>query len=188
MMQSRYNGQSTTMEQPSLRFRDLAAKTMVCHTISYFTMGVLASHFLHYAEEFDKPGSGMLPVTSPWVMAGPLFQPIRGLIFASVFWPVRTCLFGRKNGWMVMSWMLVAIGILSTFAAASGSVEGMIYTPSPALAQTRGWLEVAPQALLLSALLCYWIGHPGRKWLSRLLGTVFFVMMALPVLGLLSRH
>ena len=176
------------MEQLPLRFRELAAKTIVCHTITYILVGVLAFNFLHYAEEFAKPGSGMLPVTSPWVMAGPVFQPIRGLIFASVFWPLRACLFGRRHGWALMGWMLVAIGILSTFAAASASIEGMIYTPSPVLKQMRGWLDVVPQALLLSGLLCYWVDHPGRKWLSRLLATLFFIGMAVPVRGLLTQR
>jgi hypothetical protein len=176
------------MENPPLRFSTLAAKTMVCHTLTYFLMGALAAHFLNYAELMAKPDSGMLPFTSPWVMAGPLFQPIRGLIFALVFFPLRGCLFGRKNGWLIVGWMLVGLGILSTFGPAGGSVEGLIYTPEPALLQLRGWLEVVPQALLLSALLCYWVNHPGKKWLNWTLGILFFIAMALPVLGLLSRH
>ena len=175
------------MNPPDVRFLSLSAKTIVCHTLTYFFMGVLASHFLHYDEIMSRPGSGLRPMTDPWIMAGPLFQPVRGLIFASVFCPLRQCLFGRKYGWLLMGWMLVAIGILSTFAAADGSMEGMIYTTNPILGQLRGWLEVVPQALLLSALLCYWVNHPNRPWLNRLLGILFFVMMALPVLGLLTR-
>jgi hypothetical protein len=121
-------------------------------------------------------------------MAGPLFQPLRGLLFALVFYPCRQVLFGRKHGWLLMGWMLIAIGILSTFAAASGSIEGMIYTAQPIRYQLRGWLEIVPQALLLSALLCYWVNHSEKKWLNWLLGIVFFVVMALPTLGLLTRH
>ena len=177
------------MEQSPLRFPHLAAKTMVCHTITYFLMGVLASHFLHYAELFNNPNSGMRPITSSWVMAGPLFQPLRGLLFASVFWPLRHCLFGRPHCWFILGWMLVAIGIIGTFAAPGGSLEGVIYTPIPIVDHLKGWLEVVPQALLLSALLCYWVAHPGRKWLNWLLGVIFFVLMTLPVLGLLTtRH
>ena len=160
---------------------------MVCHTITYFFMGALAAHFLQYAEEFAKPGSGMRPLTDPMVMAGPLFQPLRGLIFASVFFPLREVLFGRRNGWLLIGWMLIAIGILGTFGPASGSLEGMIYTPVPILGQLRGWLEVVPQALLLSALLYYWVNHPRLRWLNWTLGMVFVVLMALPVLGLLTR-
>lgn len=171
--------------QPS--FLPLAAKTIVSHTLTYFLMGALAAHYLHYAESFAKPDSGMRQITDPMVMAGPLFQPLRGLVFASVFYPLRRCLFGKRYGWVLMAWILIAIGILSTFGPASGSIEGMIYTPVPIRFQLRGWLEVVPQALLLSALLCYWVNHAEKKWLNWVLGIVFFVMMAMPILGLLVR-
>lgn len=176
------------MKHPPLHFPTLAVKTVVCHTLTYLLMGVLAAHFLNYAALMARSESGMRPLTDPRVMAGPLFQPIRGLIFALVFYPLRACLFGRKNGWLLMGWMLVALGIISTFGPAPGSLEGMIYTPMPVLSQLRGWLEVVPQALLLSALLCYWINHPGKKWLNWLLGMAFLATMALPVMGLLTHH
>lgn len=147
-------------------------------------MGALAAHFFHYAELMARPDSGMRHMDDPLVMIGPMLQPLRGLVFASVFYPLRESLFGRKYGWFLMFWMLFALGILSTFAAASGSIEGMIYTPVPILFQLRGWLEVATQALLLSALLCYWVNHAEKKWLNWVLGVIFFVMMTLPVLAL----
>ncbi|HEV2494088.1 MAG TPA: hypothetical protein VG204_13565 [Terriglobia bacterium] len=176
------------MDNPQPRFPALVAKTIVSHTLTYIIMGALAAYFLNYAAQMARPESGMRPFTSPWVMAGPLFQPLRGLVFASVFYPLRECLFGRKNGWLLMAWMLIALGILSTFGPASGSIEGMIYTPVPIRSQLRGWWEVVSQALLLSALLCYWVNHPGKKWLSWLLGIVFFVMVAMLVMGLLVRR
>jgi hypothetical protein len=77
--------------------------------------------------------------------------------------------------------------IYSPFGPVSGSIEGMIYTPAPILSQLKGWLEIVPQAVLLSALLCYWVSHPEKKWLNWLLGIVFVIMMALPILGLLTR-
>jgi hypothetical protein len=171
--------------QPS--FPTLAAKTAVCHTLTYFLMGTLAAYFLNYGAEFAKPGSGMRPISDPWVIAGPLFQPLRGVIFASVFYPLRDTLFGKKNGWFVMAWLLIAVGILSTFGPAPASIEGMIYTPVPPLHQLRSWLELVPQAVLLSLLLFYWVRNPA-KWLNWLLGTIFVIAMALPVLGLLARQ
>jgi hypothetical protein len=57
----------------------------------------------------------------------------------------------------------------------------------PIRSQITGWLEIVPQAILLSALLCYWVNHPEKKWLNWVLGILFFVAMALPVLGLLVR-
>jgi hypothetical protein len=174
------------MSNSQPRFWVLGAKTIVCHTLTYFAMGLLAAHFLNYAALFANPNSGMRPVTDPLVMAGPLFQPLRGLIFALVFYPLRECLFGKKYDWLLMGWMLIALGILSTFAAPPGSIEGMIYTTMPIQFQLRGWLEIVPQALLFSALLCYWINHSGKKWLNWLLGVVFCTVMTLPVLGLLA--
>jgi hypothetical protein len=60
----------------------------------------------------------------------------------------------RKNGWLLMAWILIGIGILGTFAAPAGSLEGFIYTTTPFWMQVRGYLEIVSQALLLSALLC----------------------------------
>ena len=51
---------------------------------------------------------------------------------------------------------------LAADGPAGGSIEGLIYTPVSILFQMRGWLEVVTQALLLSALLCYWVNHPKR--------------------------
>ncbi len=177
------------MEQAQPRFWNLAAKTAVAHSITYFFMGALAAPMLDYAAAFARPEMAcwMRQFSDPWIMAGPLFQPIRGLIFALVFFPLRATLFGTKKGWLVMWWMLVALGILSTFGPAPGSVEGMIYTRLPIPGQVQGWLEVVPQALLLSLLLFYWVNHSGKKWLNWTLGVVFFVLMMMPVLGLLAR-
>lgn len=37
------------MQDETPRFLPLAAKTVVCYTLTYFLMGALAFHFLHYA-------------------------------------------------------------------------------------------------------------------------------------------
>ena len=175
------------MESPQPRLWPLIVKTAICHTLTYLVMGLLAAYFLNYAAVLSAPHSGMRPMTDPWVMAGPLLQPLRGILFALVFYPLRECLFGRKYGWLLMAWMLIGLGILGTFAAPAGSIEGMIYSTTPIRAQLRSWWEVVFQAVLLSALLCYWVNHPEKKWLTWLLGILFFIAMALPTLGLLTR-
>ncbi|HTY63080.1 MAG TPA: hypothetical protein VMG30_12595 [Acidobacteriota bacterium] len=173
------------MQNSQPRLLSLAAKTAVCHTITYFCMGALAYHFLNYAELIARPYSGMRPMTDPLMRAGVLFQPLRGVLFALVFYPLRERLFGRAHGWLVMSWMLIGLGILGTFAASPGSMEGLIFTTAPVLLQLRGWLEIVPQALLLSALLCYWVNHPGKRWLTWLLSAVFCLLVAFFLLVLI---
>jgi magnesium-transporting ATPase (P-type) len=174
------------MQDSQVRFLPLATKTVVCHTITYFICGALAYKFLHYADVINNPTSGMRPVTSMWVILGAPLQIFRGVLFAAVFYPFRERLFWRKDGWLMMALMLIGLGILGTFAAPGGSLEGFIYTTTPTLMQMRGYLEVVSQALLLSALLCYWVNHPAKKWLSWTLGTIYVICVALPVLGTLA--
>jgi len=64
--------------------------------------------------------------------------------------------------------------------------EGFIYTTVPVATQLRGYLEIVPQALLLSALLYYWVRHPGKAWLNWLLGIAYAICALLPLIGLLA--
>jgi hypothetical protein len=174
------------MQDSQVRFVPLAMKTVVCHTITYFIMGILAYNLLHYEEFINSPCSGMRPTTSLWVMLGTPLQIVRGVLFASVFYLFRERLFGRKDGWLVMAWMLIGVGILGTFAAPGGSIEGFIYLTMPIVAQVRGYLEVVTQALLLSALLSYWVNHPAKKWMNWTLGAGYVIAAGLPLLALVA--
>jgi hypothetical protein len=175
------------LEERRLRLSILTLKTVIVHTITYFAAGFLAYTLGGYEEAFSEPPVSYLmrPTSDPWVMAGPLFQPVRGVIFALAFYPLRTVLFARRRGWLILWWLLLALGVLSTFGPAPGSVEGLIYTIIPPLAQILGLWEVLLQSLLFSIILVYWVNHPGKPWLDRTLGIVFSILMILPLLGLL---
>lgn len=174
------------MEDAQPRFLPLAVKTVICHTLTYLVMGALAFHFLHYADSINKPNSGMRHTTDPLVMLGPALQVVRGVLFALVFYPFREILFGRKNGWLLIAWILIGVGILGTFAAPPGSLEGFIYTTVPIASQVVGYLEIVPQALLLSVLLFYWVRHPGKTSLSWVLGAAYGICVLLTVIGLMA--
>ena len=174
------------LKERRLSLSILTLKTVIVHTITYFVAGLLAYTLGGYEKAFSQPPLSyfMRPTTDPWVMAGPLFQPVRGVIFALAFYPLRDVLFARSRGWLTLWWLLLALGVLSTFGPASGSVEGLIYTIVPPLSQILGLWEVLLQSLLLSVILWYWVNHPGKRWLDRTLGIAFFIVMILPVLGL----
>lgn len=175
------------MTSKSLTLFSLTAKTVVMHTLTYFLMGILAATFLNYAERFARPEliCWMRPTTDPLVMAGVLFQPLRGLVFALVFFPLRQQLFEKRLGWLLLWWLLVALGILGTFGPAPGSIEGLVYTVIPWTDQVLGWLEVVPQTILLALGLWAWINYPSKRWLNWSLGITFVIVMLLPILGLL---
>src|SRR5512139_3664917 len=166
-------------------FFGLTIKTVVVHTVTYFIMGLLALTFLEYKTAFAEPVTReyMRQVDDPIVALGPALQFTRGILFALAFYPLREILFKRKNGWLIMWLLLVTLGILSTFAAAPGSVEGLLYTKMPVRLQISGWLEVVTQALLFSAVLCYWVNHPEKKWLAWILGIIYALVIVFSILG-----
>jgi hypothetical protein len=150
-------------------------------------MGLLALTFLEYRTEFADAITSvyMRQVSEPIVALGPSLQFIRGILFALAFYPLRGILFGRKNGWLIMWLLLVSLGILATFAAAPGSVEGLLYTRMPVSLQISGWLEVMTQALLLSGILFYWVNHPEKKWLAWVLGSAMVLVFVFGIMGVL---
>ena len=99
---------------------------MVTHTVTYFLMGVISFALLNYATRYAAPtvNQFMRQTSDPIVMAGPLFQPVRGLIFGIVIYLLRKTIFQRRNGWLILWVTLVGIGIISTYGAAPGSIEG----------------------------------------------------------------
>lgn len=173
-----------TTHQPTLP--SLILKTSVAHTLTYFLMGILAYNFLNYEDSFVAGAleNYMRPTDSPWVAAGPGLQWVRGIIFALAFYPLRESFFGRKNGWLLLFWVLTALGILSTFGAAPGSVEGILYTNYPTT--ILSYVEIVPQAFLFAGLLYYWVNHPEKKWLNWVLGIFFVLVLIMSALGVLA--
>lgn len=171
-----------------LSFAALTLKTVIVHTTTYFVAGILAYTLGGYEQSFSRPPLSyfMRPTSDRLVMAGPLFQPIRGIIFASAFYPLRDVLFAKPRGWLILWWLLVALGVLSTFGPAPGSVEGLIYTIISPSSQVLGLWEVLLQSLLLSYILFYWVNHPEKKWLRWTLGIAFSIVIILSLLGLLT--
>jgi hypothetical protein len=174
------------MEIGRPRFIPLALKTIAVHTITYFIVGLLASTLVNYEARYAEPilNTYMRQFDSVWLLIGPLLQPIRGLLFAVVFWLLSGVLFGKKNGWLVMWAMLAILGIFNTFGPAPGSIEGVLYTQLPLSTHLWGLPEVLVQTLLFSVILTYWVNHPEKRWLSWLLWILFFVCIAMPLLGL----
>jgi len=136
------------------------------HIITYFLAGLFAYQLLNYQELFETlPFSAFMKPMSSWsVAAGPGLQLIRGLIFSVALWTFREVFLNTKYGWLKLWGLLVGLSILSTTAAAPGSVEGFIYTTIPINKHIVGYLEVMPQTLLFSLIVYYWYKKPKKAW------------------------
>ena len=176
------------MKENQVTLVNLTLKTIVAHTLTYFIVGLIAFNLFDYAAQFaeDELRTFMRQTDDPMVALGPALQPIRGILFALAFYPLREILFKRKNGWLITWWLLVSLGILSTFAPGSGSVEGIIYTTLPIAGQfSGGMLEILTQSFLFSALLYYWVNNPEKRWINWVLGILFVLAVLMSVMGYL---
>jgi hypothetical protein len=178
------------MKDDQITLPGLTIKTIVAHTLTYFLVGLVASTVFNYSADFARPElrDYMRQLGDPIIALGPALQPIRGILFALAFYPLREILFHRKNGWLINWWLLVALGILSTFGPAPSSVEGAIYTTLPIADQffSGGMLEILAQSFLFSALLYYWVNNPAKRWLSWLLGILFALVVLMSLMGYMA--
>jgi hypothetical protein len=173
-------------QQPGLQ--ELCVKTAVAHTITYFLMGVIASTTMNYKEAFTRPEIAcyMRQVSDPWVMAGPLFQPLRGLIFALAFYPIRgawqktrlagdvVAVGGTGNSEYIRARLGIGRGNDLYAAAGAGADERMAGSGAAGIV-------VVDHSVLLG-------GAFPKKWMNWMLGIIFFLTMALPVMGLMMKR
>lgn len=169
-------------------FWAITLKTVVTHTVTYFIAGVLAMTLFRYGQQFADPDFPypMRLVSDPIVAAGPLFQPLRGLLFGLVFYMLRSVLFRPRDGWLIIWALLAVVGILNTFGPAPGSIEAMLYTTPPFWSHIRGLPETVFQTFLLSLILWYWVRNPDERWLTWILVGSFVLIGVMSVLGILD--
>jgi hypothetical protein len=169
-------------------FTSITLKTIVIHTVTYFLVGLLAFTLLDYTSKYadSSVANIMRQTTDPLVAGGTLFQVFRGFLFGLVFYALREIIFTRKNGWLVLCFTLIIVGILSPFSAAPSSIEGMVYTRLPMWFHIAGLPEVIIQAFLLAFLIHYWVNHPDKKWLGWVFVVAFVLAILMSTMGLLA--
>jgi hypothetical protein len=170
-------------------FRTFFWRITSAHVITYFLAGALTFYFLDYRDLFETPPFScfMKPTNSTSVAAGPALQLIRGVIFSMALWPFRDILLKTKYGWLKLWGLLIGLSILSTTAAAPGSIEGFIYTTIPIRKQVIGYLEVIPQTMLFSLIVFYWYEKPKKAWQVISIILVLFILLV-SLLGLIAKR
>ena len=152
-------------QKTQISFLNFTLKVIIAHTFTYFLFGLLMSNIFDYRDiwQQDVIKDFMRSYNSPWIMAGPFLQPIRGILFAVGIWPIKEIVINNKYGWLTLWGIIVIFGILSTPAAAPCPVEGILYTQLPLWFHLIGLPEIMLQTLLFSILLTYWIKRPKNN-------------------------
>jgi len=150
--------------------------------LTYFVFGLAAFFFMDYRGLFENTELRhlMVPISSPWVAAGPALQVFRGLLFALVLYPLASEFIRRKNGALILWSLFVGLAILGTAGPSPGSLEGMLYTKVEFLHHLRGLPEVLLQTLLFSFGLIAWCRKPARwKNVVSVVAVALIVLMSL---------
>ena len=175
------------MNSAKYNFGTFAWRIIAAHFITYFTAGILALYLFNYAEIFTQGDMAVLmkPLDSPWVMAGPLLQYFRGILFALVLWPFKTVFIEGRYGWLKLWGLFLGLAILGTCGPAPGSFEGIIFTNFPVLDQILGLREVVAQTLAFSLMVFYWYRYPKRIW-NILTAIVISIVSLMIIVGLIT--
>ena len=172
-------------------FLGFLGRVIVAHFLTYFLMGIVFAvsglNVIVYYEQNPDPlvNAFFRPTTSLWVVAGPLFQLLRGALIALTLYPFRKVFLEDKRGWLYLWGIFLSLAILVPSGAAPGSMEGVIYTTLPFMLHLIGLPEIMLQTLAFSWLVVFWDHHQVKK-LSIPLVVVFTLILLMLVFGLLQ--
>ena len=136
--------------------RNFILKVTVAHVLTYIVCGMVFSQIFSYQNSLSD--AGMRDMNSIIVGLAPLFQIIRGLLFAIVLCMIRDVFMNKKYGWLKLWIILIILGIFNTPGTAPGSIEGFIYLlPSnePLSLQIGGMIEILIQTLIFSIIVTF---------------------------------
>jgi len=160
----------------------------VAHTIAYCIAGILALNLFDYENWFS---SGMLslfmrPTTAPIVaLGGTSLQIIRGIIIALVLLPMRKVFTEEKHGFLKLGLLVLGLSVISTFAAATGSFEGLIYTKLPVIEHLMGYPEAIIWISLFVGIL--WVFYKFEKKVINVIAIILLILITiLGVMGYLN--
>ncbi len=175
------------MEKRQFTFGTFFWRITAAHMITYMIMGIIAANLLNYKDLFENSIISCLykPFDSPWIAAGPGLQVFRGLVFALALWYFKENFLYQKYGWLKLWGLIVGLSILSTAGAPGGSIEGFIYTKIPILDQVTGYIEIMPQTLFFSILVCSWYDHPKKLW-NIVSAVLVFLIVLMSLMGVLA--
>ena len=175
-------------------FIGFAGRLIVAHFLTYFFIGLLfyvsGLNVIVYYEQHPQALINALyrDTSSLLVTAGPLFQLLRGFIFALALYPFRTVFLERKFGWLYLWGIFLALAIFAPASAAPGSIEGFVYTNLPISFHLIYLPEIILQTLAFAWLFVVWEKHPVKK-LTIPLVVVFLLILLIngfPVLQYLG--
>jgi len=165
-------------------------RVTVVHVVTYFVFGILSvlivpgGHMMYALPEMDVY---FRPISSPYVMAGTLFQVIRGPILALGIFPFRQIFLQDRWGWFHLWGLFLTLAILAPAGAAPGSIEGYVYTQLPLWFHITYLPDIVLQTLAFSGLVFLW-ERRREKIIAIPLLVLFVVIVGLMSFSLFTNY
>ena len=169
-------------------------RVTLVHFLSYSLVGALffalgLNVIVYYESNPDPAMQGYQEIfrttDSVLVIAGPLFNIIRGLLFGLVLYPFRETLITRKWGWAYLWALFLVLALFSTIGPGPASIEGLIYTRVPLSHHLLTPWEGLLQTLVFSLLLIRWEKSTSKR-LSQILVLISIMLLAGIVPGIIQ--
>jgi len=150
------------------------------HTISYFIAGIIAMMFFDYREWWATESFTAFyrDIDSPIVaLGGGFLQIFRGIVVALILLPLRKIFFEEKYGLLKLALIIFGFSVISTYAAAITSIEGLIYLKVPLIYHIKGIPEGLIWLSLFIGILYISIKYSHKKIVT-ILSIIFVVFIA----------
>ena len=154
------------------------------HTISYFIAVIIAMAFFDYQGWWSSEyiSAFYRDIDSPIVaLGGGFLQIFRGIIVALILLPLRKTFFEEKFGLLKLALIIFGFSIVSTYAAAITSIEGLIYLKVPLIYHIKGIPEGLIWLFLFIGILFISIKYSHKKIVT-VLSIIIVALIALVTL------
>ena len=158
-----------------------AWRVTAAHVFAYFIAGVFAMKLFDYGNWFSTSAilsAVFKPMNDPiYALGGTSLQVVRGIIIALVLMPMRKVFTEEKYGFLKLGLLIFGLSVLSTFGAAFGSIEGLIYTKLPINEQIKGYPEAIIWISTFTGIL--WLFYKLEKKAINITALILLILMIL---------
>ena len=141
-------------------------KVTFAHVVTYMVCGMIAMKLFGYLN-WIADQSSWRDMGDPVIMALPLFQIGRGVLYGIVLLLLKDSIVYSKYGIIKLYVILIILGIFNTPAPSPGSIEGFVYllpSEEPLRVKLGGMTEILTQNLLFCIIVCTkWKGKKIRN-------------------------
>jgi len=150
------------------------------HTISFSIAGMIALALFDYREWWTSEyiSAFYRDINSPILALGGFLQIFRGIFVALILLPLRKTFFEEKLGLLKLALIVFGFSIVSTYAAAITSFDGLIYLKVPIIYHIKGIPEGLIWLSLFIGILYISIKYSHKKIVT-VMSIILVVLIAL---------